>query len=74
MKTIQLSDSLYVDLDNGDIFIYKYSNNRFSIKEVTNNIVPPIDQYTVEILSFYSKRHFRLRRDGEWYWWEEVKF
>lgn len=74
MKTIQLSDTIFVNIADGDLFIYKYSDNYFAIKEVINDEVPPINEFTVEILSLYSQRHFRFKREGQWYWWYEVKF
>ena len=74
MRTIQLSNTLFVDVADGDIFIYVYSENHLEIREMKNNEVPPINEYTVEILSFYSRRHFRFRREGQWYWWYEIKF
>jgi len=74
MYTLQLSDTLFVDIDYGDIFIYKYGDNHFSIREYTNEFKPQLDANTIEILSFYSKRHFIFKRDGQWYWWEEIKY
>lgn len=74
MATIQLSDFLFVEIGNGDLFIYKYDDGSISIKEVENNIIPPINEYTIEILSFYSERHFIFKRYDKSYWWEEIKY
>jgi len=74
MQTIQLSDSIFVEVADGDLFMYKYDYNHSAIIQMSNNKVPPIDEYTTEILSFHSKRHFLFKRNGKSYWWEEVKF
>ena len=73
MSTLQLSDSLFVDIAEGDLFVYKYEDNYVVVQEVKDT-VPVLDQYTVEILSFHSKRHFILKRDNGYYWWEEVRY
>jgi len=74
MKKIQLSDTLFVEIDNGDLFIYKYTDHHFGIKEMRDDIVPSINEFTVEIISFYSRRHFLFKREGPAYWWYEIKF
>ena len=74
VKTIQLGDNLFVDIANGDLFFYSYNDSYFAVKEVENDIIPPIDEYCVEILSFYSKRHFSFRRLNGAYWWEEIRY
>jgi len=73
MSTLQLSDSLFVDIAEGDLFVYKYEDNYVVVQEVKDT-VPALDQYTVEILSFHSKRHFILKRDNGYYWWEEIQY
>ena len=74
MYNLQLGDNLFVDIGVGDIFIYKYKENCFAIKDVTENYQPELNEFTVEILSFYSRRHFILKRDNGYYWWEEIKY
>ena len=74
MYTLQLSDSLFVELNVGDIFIYRYNDYTYAIKEVEKDFRPPLDEFTVEIYSFSTKRHFRFFRCGGSYWWEEVKY
>lgn len=74
MRTIQLGDNLFVDIADGDLFCYRYDNNHFAIKEVKNDIIPPVDEFCVEILSFYSKRHFTFHRLNGAYWWEETRY
>lgn len=77
MKTIQLSDTLFCDVADGDLFVYIYpeeSRTNIALRCVENDVVPPIDEFTVEILSFYSRRHFLFTRDGPAYWWYETKF
>ena len=73
MSTLQLSDSLFVDIAEGDLFVYKYEDNYVVVQEVKDT-VPVLDQYTVEILSFHSKRHFILKRNNGYYWWEEIQY
>ena len=73
MSTLQLSDSLFVDIAEGDLFVYRYEDNYVVVQEVKDT-VPALDQYTVEILSFHSKRHFILKRDNGYYWWEEIQY
>ncbi len=67
MYTLQLGDNLFVDLEIGDIFVFKYDDRHFAIKEVKSDYRPNLDENTVEILSFYSKRHFIFKRDGGYY-------
>ena len=74
MYNLQLGDNLFVDIGVGDIFIYKYKENCFAIKEVKENFKPELNEFTVEILSFYSKRHFIFKRDNGYYWWEEINY
>lgn len=73
MSTLQLSDYLFVDIAEGDLFVYKYEDGYIVVQEVKDT-VPVLNQYTVEILSFYSKRHFILKRDNGYYWWEEIRY
>ena len=73
MYTLQLSNHLFVDINVGDLFIYRYDNT-YKIVEVKNDFKPPLNEFTIEILSFYSKRHFIFKRDNGYYWWEEIKF
>lgn len=74
MYTLQLSDSLFVELNVGDIFIYRYNDCTFAIKEVKEDFRPPLDEFTVEIYSFSTKRHFMFFRHEGSYWWEETKY
>ena len=67
MYSLQLGDNLFVDIEVGDIFIYKYKENCFAIKYVTENYKPELNEFTIEILSFYSKRHFIFKRDNGYY-------
>ena len=71
MYTLQLGDNLFTDLDIGDIFIYKYSQNHFAIKHVEKDFKPELNEFTVEILSLSTHRHFIFKRDNGYYWWEE---
>ncbi len=73
MGTVQLSENFFIDLEAGDIFVYKYKDGFISIYEIKDT-VPPLDQYVVEIISFHNKRHFILKRDNGYYWWEEVRY
>ena len=72
MRTIQLSDTLFVDIGDGDVFLYIYNSSQIDVKVVQDDIIPPINEFTIEIISFYSHRHFLFRRNGAAYWWEEV--
>lgn len=74
MYTLQLSDFLFVELNPGDLFIYKYNDNYYSIRDVEEDFKPPLNEFTVEIYSFSTKRHFKFFRDNGYYWWEEVKY
>ena len=74
MYTLQLSDFLFVDIEIGDIFVYRYDDSHFAIREVKSDYRPELNEYAVEILAIGSKRHFRFRRDNGYYWWEEVKY
>ena len=74
MYTLQLSDFLFVELNVGDLFVYNYGNNTFAIREVKQDFRPPLDEFTVEIYSFSTQRHFRFFRDNGCYWWEEAKY
>jgi len=73
MYTLQLSDFISVDIGVGDLFIY-ITENAYIVKEVKKDYRPPLNEYTVEILSFYSKKHYAIRRDNGYYWWEEIKY
>ncbi len=66
MYTLQLSNHLFVDINVGDLFIYRYDNT-YKIVEVKNDFKPPLNEFTIEILSFYSKRHFIFKRDNGYY-------
>ena len=74
MRTIQLSDTLFVDIADGDVFLYIYDHTHIAVQTVYNDIIPPINEFTIEIISFYSHRHFLFRRNGAAYWWEEVEY
>ena len=74
MYTLQLSDFLFVELNIGDLFVYNYGNNTYAIREVEKDFIPPLDEFTVEIYSFSTQRHFRFFRDNGYYWWEETKY
>ena len=74
MYTLQLGDKLFTDIDVGDIFIYNYGNNHFAIKDVKTDYKPELNEFTVEILSLSTNRHFIFKRDNGYYWWEEIKF
>lgn len=74
MYNLQLGDNLFVDINSGDIFVYRYSHNHFSIQQATANYHPPVNEYTIEIISFYSERHFIFKRDNGYYWWEEIQY
>ena len=66
MYTLQLSNHLFVDINIGDLFIYRYGNT-YKVVEVKNDFKPPLNEFTIEILSFYSKRHFIFKRDNGYY-------
>ena len=68
MYTLQLSDTLFVDLEIGDIFVYNYGCGHFAIQTVKRDYRPNLDANTVEIISLYSNRHFIFKRDGNYYW------
>jgi hypothetical protein len=67
MYTLQLGDNLFVDLEIGDIFVFKYDDSHFAIREVKRDYRPNLDENTVEIISFYSKKHFIFKRDNGYY-------
>ena len=67
MYTLQLGDNLFVELDVGDLFIYRYSSTHSGIIGVSKTVHPPLNEYCVEIMSFHSRRHFLLRRDNGYY-------
>ena len=67
MYTLQLGDNLFVDLEIGDIFVYNDGDSHFAIKEIKSDYRPNLDANTVEIISFYSKKHFIFKRDNEYY-------
>lgn len=71
MYNVQLSDDWFVEINEGDLYVYKTSPTTVEIKEVTSDFLPQIDANTVEIWALATKRHFVLRRCGESYWWEE---
>lgn len=66
MYTLQLSNHLFVDINIGDLFIYK-KDNTCIIKYVRDDYRPPLNEFTIEIISFYSKRHFIFKRDNGYY-------
>ena len=74
MYQLQLGDNLFVTIGVGDIFIYRYSHNHSAIEYVKADYRPPLNEYTVEILSFYSKKHFILIRQNNYYWWQEIRY
>ena len=74
MYTLQLSDTIFVEMGPGDLYVYDYGNNNLKIVSVTDYFRPIVNEYTKEIISFTSKRHFRFRRQGPSYWWEEVEY
>ena len=50
MYNLQLGDNLFVDINCGDLFIYRYDSDNLSvIKEVTKDYLPPVNEHTVEI-------------------------
>lgn len=71
MYNVQLSDDWFVEINEGDLYVYKTSPTTIEIKEVTSDFLPQIDANTVEIWALATKRHFVFRRCGESYWWEE---
>lgn len=73
MYNVQLSDDWFVEINEGDLYVYKTSPTTVEIKEVTSDFLPQIDANTVEIWALATKRHFVFRRCGESYWWEERK-
>lgn len=73
MYNVQLSDDWFVEINEGDLYVYKTSPTTVEIKEVTSDFLPQIDENTVEIWALATKRHFVFRRCGESYWWEERK-
>lgn len=62
MYTLKLSDSLFADIEVGDIFVYRYSENSYGIQEAEENYQPPLNEFTVEIRCFKSRRHFIFKR------------
>ena len=71
MYNVQLSNDWFVEINEGDLYIYRTSPTAIEIKEVTSDFLPQIDANTVEILALATKRHFVLKRCGENCWWEE---
>lgn len=76
IRRIQLSDTIFVDIGVGDLFIYSEHKDieHINIKEAEKDYLPSVDANCVEIISFYSKRHFRFHRDGAAYWWSEIQY
>lgn len=72
MYYLQLGPDWWVEINYGDLFVYKYDENHFGIKHVDQKI--DMDEYLVEILSFKTQKHYVLRRDNGYFWWEEIKF
>ena len=66
MYTLQLSNFIFVDIHIGDLFIYYY-NNTYVFTYVSENFKPPINEHTIEIIAYHSKRHFVFKRDNEYY-------
>ena len=66
MYTLQLSNHLFVDINIGDLFIYR-KDNTCIIEYVRDNYKPSLNEFTIEIISFYSKRHFIFKRDNGYY-------
>lgn len=71
MYNVQLSKDWFVEINEGDLYIYKTSPTAIEIKEVTSDFLPQIDANTVEIFALATKRHFVFKRCGENCWWEE---
>ena len=65
MYNVQLSNDWFVEINEGDLYIYKTSPTAIEIKEVTSNFLPQIDANTVEILALATKRHFVFKKCGE---------
>lgn len=74
MYQLQLNDNWFITINIGDIFVYKYSSNHFAIKYVKMDYRPELNENTVEILCLSTRKHFIIRRDNGYYWWEEIKF
>lgn len=72
--TLQLSNDIFVDIGVGDLFVYKFKDNYCVIEEVTQDFTPCVNEFAVEIISFYSRRHFVFYRKDGAYWWSEVNF
>lgn len=73
MYSLQLADNWFIELNPGDIIISKW-DNKVIINTITETNAPLLDEKSVEILSFSTKKHFSLRRDGPYYWWVEVGY
>ncbi len=74
MYSLQLGNNWYVEINNGDLFIYRYSDNHFAIKTVEDDRKLFLDEFTVEILCLKTKKHYVIKRDNGYFWWEETKF
>ena len=74
MYTLQLGDNLFTNISDGDIFMYRYADNKVEIKHVENGFKPPLNGFTVEIYAVAVKRHFIFKRDNGYYWWQEISF
>ena len=72
MYWLQLGPDWWVEINIGDIFVYRYSENHCGIKTVESKI--EMDEFLVEILGLKTQKHYVLKRDNGYFWWEETKF
>ena len=72
MYHLQLGSSWWIEVNIGDIFIYKYTDRHIEIKQVNHKL--DMNEYLAEILCFKTKKHYILKRDNGYFWWEEVSF
>ena len=52
MYTLKLSDSLFADIEVGDIFVYRYSENSYEIQEAEENYLEAIASYLIMYKDF----------------------
>jgi hypothetical protein len=72
MYCLQLGSSWWVEINVGDVFVYKYSDNHVEIKQVRDKL--DMNEYLVEILCLTARKHYILKRDNGYFWWEEINF
>ena len=72
MYYLQLGSSWWIEVNVGDVFVYKYSNNHVEIKQVKDKL--DMNEYLVEILCLTTRKHYILKRDNGYFWWEEINF